>query len=230
MAKQRFFVAGTDTDVGKTRVSAALLALAKQQGLRSLGLKPIAAGCHIEEGELRNEDALTLMEHSSVSISYAEVNPVALESPIAPHIAAAQQERQLSADRIVAFSRGAMMNPADFVIVEGAGGWRVPLNHRETLAEVPKQLSLPVILVVGMKLGCLSHALLTVEAIQRDGLALAGWVANSIDPDMSCPNENLATLQRMIPAPCLGVVPWLEALTIEQVAEHLSLSPLIDDH
>ncbi len=226
MAKKAFFVAGTDTDVGKTVVSAGLLQAANNLGLNTLALKPIAAGCEQTEEGLRNGDALLLQQTASQKLSYDQVNPIALEPPIAPHIAAQHLGRRLDADRIAALCRGAMMQPADFMIIEGAGGWRVPLNNRQTLAEVPKQLKTPVILVVGMKLGCISHTLLTVEAIVKDGLRLAGWVANCIDPEMSCYQENLETLQSMLAAPLLGEVPYLDNVNPVDVAKHLNLSNL----
>lgn len=224
--KKRFFIAGTDTDAGKTLVTTGLLAAANRQGLRTIGLKPVAAGCEQTPEGLRNSDALQLQQAASITLSYEQVNPVAFEPPIAPHIAAEQAGRSLSADRLAAYCRGAMMQPADLVLVEGAGGWRVPLSMRESLARLPQLLELDVILVVGMKLGCINHAILTAEAIARDGLHLAGWVANHIDPDMSCQDENLATLERLFRAPLLGCIPWLDNPTPEVVADHVDLSPL----
>ncbi|GAA0790691.1 dethiobiotin synthase [Marinobacterium sediminicola] len=227
--KKRFFIAGTDTDAGKTLVTTGLLAAANRQGLRTMGLKPVAAGCEQTPDGLRNSDALQLQQTASVKLSYEQVNPIAFEPPIAPHIAAEQEGRALSADRLAAYCRGAMMQPADLVLVEGAGGWRVPLSMRESLARLPQLLELDVILVVGMKLGCINHAILTAEAIARDGLRLAGWVANHIDPAMSCPDENLATLERLFRAPLLGRVPWLEAPTADAVADHLDLRLLLGE-
>lgn len=225
--KPTYFIAGTDTDAGKTCIAAGLLHKANGQGLRSLALKPLAAGCHVTADGLRNQDALTLQATASVSLAYEQVNPVAFEPPIAPHIAAAAAGKNITADRLAALCRGALMTPHDFALIEGAGGWRVPLNHRETLASLPRLLNLPVILVVGMKLGCLNHALLSAEAIVRDGLVLAGWVANHVDPDMSCLDENLATLHQLLAAPCLGEVPFLADPVPKQVAACLDLSPLL---
>ena len=224
--KKRYFIAGTDTDAGKTLVTTGLLAAANRQGLRTIGLKPVAAGCEQTPDGLRNSDALQLQQAASVKLSYEQVNPIAFEPPIAPHIAAEQEGRNLSADRLAAYCRGAMMQPADLILVEGAGGWRVPLSMRESLARLPQLLELDVILVVGMKLGCINHAILTAEAIARDGLRLAGWVANHVDPDMSCPDENLATLEKLFRAPLLGRVPWLESPSPEAVADHIDLSKL----
>jgi len=227
--KKRFFITGTDTDAGKTLVTTGLLAAANRRGLRTIGLKPVAAGCEQTPDGLRNSDALLLQQAASVKLSYEQVNPIAFEPPIAPHIAAEQEGRVLTADRLAAYCRGTMMQPADLVLVEGAGGWRVPLSMRESLARLPQLLELDVILVVGMKLGCINHAILTAEAIARDGLRLAGWVANHIDPEMSCPDENLATLERLFRAPLLGRVPWLDNPDSERVADCLDLNPLLGE-
>lgn len=227
MAKRTFFVAGTDTDVGKTVVSAGLLEAANQRGLSTVAVKPIAAGCQQTAAGLRNGDALILQQTASIKLSYEQVNPIALEPAIAPHIAAQQVERRLDADRIAALCRGVMMQPADFMIIEGAGGWRVPLNNRQTLADIPKLLRTPVILVVGMKLGCISHTLLTVEAIVKDGLRLAGWVANRAEPEMSCYNENLETLKSMLSAPLLAEIPHIEEYSAVNIAKYIDLEPLL---
>lgn len=227
--KKRFFIAGTDTDAGKTLVTTGLLVAANRKGMRTIGLKPVAAGCEPTAEGLRNSDALLLQEAASVKLSYEQVNPIAFEPPIAPHIAAAQEGRNLSADRLAAYCRGAMMQPADLVLVEGAGGWRVPLSMRESLARLPQLLELDVILVVGMKLGCINHAILTAEAIARDGLRLAGWVANHVDPEMSCPDENLATLETLFRAPLLGRVPWMEDPSADAVADCIDLNTLLSE-
>ena len=226
MAKRTFFIAGTDTDAGKTVVSAALLAAANKKGWSSMGLKPIAAGCERTDEGLRNSDALILQEAASIKLHYDQVNPVTFEPPIAPHIAAVHEKRMLSADRIAALCKGALMQPADFAVVEGAGGWRVPLNQRETMAHIPKQLNIPVIMVVGMKLGCINHALLTAEAIARDGLQVAGWVANRVDPQMDCYDENVDTINSMLRAPLLGEIPFLEEPTAENAAQFINLDQL----
>ncbi len=226
--KQKYFIAGTDTDAGKTLIAAGLLNKSKSEGLSTVGLKPIAAGCEETPEGLRNDDALMLMAQSTEELPYEQVNPIAFAPPIAPHIAGQQLRRPLSAGRIVGLLRGVLMiNRAQFTLVEGAGGYRVPLNPKETLADVTKELNLPVILVVGMKLGCLNHALLTVEAIQRDGLKLAGWIANRVDEDMAVYKENIETLHAMIQAPCLGEVPFLSEPTPETVASHIKL-PSVD--
>lgn len=215
-----YFITGTDTDAGKTFVSATLLHKAGQLGYKTLAHKPVAAGCEQTEAGLRNNDATTLIEAMSEEMDYEQVNPIALEPAIAPHIAAAEKGMPLSVSRLNGFARGLMMGKADLLLIEGAGGWKVPLGPRETLADLAISLKQPVILVVGMTLGCINHALLTAEAIRRDGLELAGWVANHIDPDMSRYQENLYTLNKMLPAPLLAEIPYIEGSSWQQAAEH----------
>jgi dethiobiotin synthetase len=209
LRSRHFFISGTDTGVGKTLVACGLLRAAALRGLRTLAIKPVAAGAELTENGLRNEDAVMLMAAMTEVLPYQQVNPVLLEPAIAPHIAAEKVGRRITVSQLAGICRGVMMQPADLVLIEGAGGWRVPLNRHELLSGLASELQAPVILVVGMKLGCINHALLTAEAIRADGLRLAGWVANQIDPDMSCFEENLATLNAMLDAPCIGVVPYL---------------------
>lgn len=228
MTKQVFFIAGTDTDVGKTLVSTAVLQAAKEKSLRTLGLKPVAAGCDQTSDGLRNDDALALSQWATVELSYEQVNPITLVSPVSPHIAAAQENKRLSADRVVGYCRGAMMNPFDLCLVEGAGGWLAPISMRETMADIAKHLSEPVILVVGVRLGCLNHALLTADAIRRDGLKLAGWVANIVDDNMLAVEENIETLQHMLPAPMLGKIPFIPKITANSAAQYLDISKLLN--
>ena len=206
--KKAFFITGTDTNVGKTLIAAGLLVAAKNKGLTTAALKPVAAGCEKTDEGLRNSDALLLQSVITQPLAYDQINPYALEAAIAPHIAAQQEKRSLSVDRLSGFCRG-VLSSADFTLLEGAGGWRVPLNARETLADLAKNLQLPVIIVVGVRLGCINHALLTFEAIVRDGLPVAGWVANCVDPDMPVLQENIDSLSARLPIPCLGVVPFL---------------------
>ncbi|EPJ45860.1 MAG: dithiobiotin synthetase [Osedax symbiont Rs1] len=227
MEKHRFFIAGTDTDVGKTFVSQALLEAAKKVNFSCFALKPVAAGCTQTAAGLRNDDALKLMQASSVKLSYQQVNPIALEQAIAPHVAAKNENKNISLQRVVGFCRGAMLNKVDFLLVEGAGGWRVPLNSRETMAQIPKELSLPVILVVGIKLGCINHAMLTVEAILNDGVLLAGWVANHIDPQMSASAESVETLKSAIAAPLIGTIPYLPDRSVKNASEYLQIATIL---
>lgn len=209
LSSRHFFVAGTDTDVGKTLVACGILKAAEARGLRTLAIKPVAAGAEHTADGLRNQDAVMLMAAMTGELPYHQVNPVLLEPPIAPHIAAEQVGKRITVSQLAGLCRGAMMQAADLVLIEGAGGWRVPLNRHELLSGLAVELQAPVILVVGMKLGCINHALLTADAIRADGLRIAGWVANQIDPHMPCFDENLSSLKVMLEAPCLGVVPFL---------------------
>lgn len=221
---------GTDTGVGKTLVSAAILEAAAALGKRTLAMKPVASGCDETSEGLRNEDALILMKAMTETLAYDQVNPVALQPAIAPHVAAAQAGRHLTAERLVGFCRGLQMRPGDLLLVEGAGGWRVPLNDRETYAAMPVALGMPVILVVPLKLGCINHALLTVEAIRRDGLPVAGWVANRPDAEaMDCEQETLDYLMRNLPAPCLGVLPWQQVPDPRELAGALDIAFLFEN-
>lgn len=228
MARRTYFVTGTDTEVGKSVVSAAILQKAADLSLRTVAMKPVASGCEQTPDGLKNEDALLLMEHMTEALPYEQVNPIALEPAIAPHVAAVQAGRTLSAQRLVGLARGLMMNPADLMLIEGAGGWRVPLNERETYARLPNELGLGVIVVVPLRLGCINHALLTVEAIRHDGLTVAGWVANRPDEDvMSCEEETLDFLKGHMGAPCLGVLPWSPTADIKALAGELDIEPLL---
>lgn len=193
--KQIFFVTGTDTDAGKTYSACALLHHAQQKGLRTLGLKPLASGAQLCAEGLRNEDALALMAASSIKLPYEAINPFCFAEPIAPHIAAAHGDVLLSAETIAQKIQAVLKHTDfDYALIEGAGGWRTPINNSETLADVVKILNIPVILVVGLKLGCLNHALLTREAILADGLPLHGWIANDLAP-MPVWQENVALLR-----------------------------------
>ena len=207
MAFDGCFVTGTDTGVGKTLVSAALLRTLARHHRRVVGMKPVAAGLIEHQGQWVSEDVLALRAASTVVVPAELDNPVALPDAIAPHLAAERAGRTVTVAELLAAHR-ALREHADVVVVEGAGGWRVPVNGDETLADLARAIGAPVVLVVGLRLGCLNHALLTAEAIRADGLPLAGWVANAIDPDMPCREENLETLRHWLPAPLLGRVPW----------------------
>jgi dethiobiotin synthetase len=223
----KFFIAGTDTDVGKTLIATCLLVAANNKGLSTIAMKPVAAGCEETSDGLRNDDALQLQQAMSIALDYNQVNPIALKPAIAPHIAAQQVAKRLLVSQLVGYCRGVLMQPADFAVIEGAGGWRLPLNRTETLAGLAKELKLPVILVVGIRLGCINHALLTVEAIARDGIVLAGWVANRLDAGMPCYEENIQTLRSLIPAPCLGEVPVLDNPTADIASTYLNIDSVI---
>ena len=216
-----YFVTGTDTGVGKTLVTAALLRRLRESGLSVAGMKPIAAGAMAGPEGPANEDALLLQAESSVRHPYATVNPWLFEPAVAPHIAAAEAGRAVDTARITD-AHDRLRASAEVVLAEGAGGFLVPLDANRSCAELPALLGMEVILVVGLRLGCLNHAFLTVEAIAARGLALAGWIGNSIDPRFSRREANLATLESRIPAPCLGIVPWMAEPDVATAAASLS--------
>ena len=238
-----YFVTGTDTDAGKTLASAGLLARARREGLTTLGLKPIASGSEATPDGLRNADALALQAESvpapgslrDPAVAYATINPFAFAPAIAPHLAARRAGVEVRLADLTGWLRPLLALERDLTLVEGAGGWRVPLNDDEDLAELALAMALPVILVVGLRLGCLSHARLTAEAITASGLRLAGWIGSLVDPGLSFDaaaddalyQDNLATLARTLPAPCLGVIPRLVADTppamAAAAADHLEL-------
>jgi dethiobiotin synthetase len=219
-----WFVTGTDTEVGKTAVSCALLEAARVRGLRTAAVKPVAAGC---DRSGRNEDALRLLASMTESLTYPQVNPVALQAAIAPHIAACREHRSVQVEHLADRCRDVMQRGADLVLIEGAGGWRVPLGPRETLADLARELGVGVIVVVGMRLGCINHALLTVEAIRRDGLEVAGWVANQCGPRMACHEENLDTLRTRLAAPLLGELPRISPFDAQRASRYLDLRHLL---
>jgi dethiobiotin synthetase len=223
--KHGFFVTGTDTGVGKTLVASALVYHFAQSGLRSVGMKPVAAGCEHANGGLVSEDVALLQAAGNVGLSPEVINPYAFEPALAPHIAAEMAGTRIELKVIEdAFKKAAAT--ADIIVVEGVGGFRVPLNDTEDTADLAVRLGLPMILVVGMRLGCLNHALLTVESIAARGLNLAGWMANCIDPHMAAQKENLAALSKRITAPCLGVVSYQAAASYKTTATFLNPAEL----
>jgi len=220
--KQRgFFITATDTEAGKTWTTLALMELYQSQGCKVGGMKPIASGCEAIDGELINADARLIRNQATTIYPYEWVNPVAFRPPIAPHIAAQQAGVTITLDTIIpAFERISADN--DLIMVEGIGGWRVPLGEGLRLADLVITLQLSVIMVVGLRLGCINHALLTTEAIRRDGLGLAGWIANHCQPEYESEDETLDTLAHHIQAPLLGVLPWLEQLDPGTLAASLN--------
>ena len=214
-----YFVTGTDTDVGKTFVCCALLYRFAQAGLSTIGMKPVAAGLD-ENGS--NEDVELLSAASSVAAAPELVNPFAFKNPIAPHLAATEEGREIRFAPIH-HALDALRRQADVVVVEGVGGFRVPLGPEGDSADLAQTLGLPVILVVGLRLGCINHALLTVEAILARGLTLAGWVANSIDSSMLTREENIEVLRELIPAPLLGTLDFQMPPDAVQAAKGLIL-------
>ena len=217
-----YFVTGTDTGVGKTLVSCALLHAFAAQGKRVAGFKPVAAGCDEDD---RNEDAKRLRAASSIQATYGQINPYCFVHPIAPHLAARHAGARIDFSRIHA-SYNELAGQTEEVIVEGAGGFCVPLNEKQDSADLAKELELPVILVVGMRLGCINHALLTLRAIAEYQLECAGWVANVLDADMPALQENIAALRERIAAPLLGVIPHMAELDVQVAVSNLDLGLL----
>ena len=215
-----FFVTGTDTGVGKTVVASALLRAYVGAGLRAVGMKPVAAGCTLSNGRWINDDVESLRSASNVEAPDSEINPYVFRDPIAPHLAAHAEGVRIDLPTLVARYR-ALAARSDVVIVEGAGGFLVPLNGDESFADLAAALALPVVLVVGMRLGCINHALLTCEAIERRGLEIAGWVANRVTPSMDACDENVATLRSRLGAPLLAEIPHLADPDVELAAPRL---------
>jgi len=224
--RRDFFVTGTDTGVGKTLVTAALLRRLRESGVKVAGMKPVAAGAVAGPEGAANPDALLLQAESSVRHPYALVNPWLFEPAIAPHIAAAEAGVVIDAGRIVRACE-TLRASADIVLAEGAGGFLVPLDARRSFADLPGLLGMEVLLVVGLRLGCLNHALLTVEAIAARGYRLAGWIGNGIDPAFARREDNVATLAARIVAPCLGIVPWLANPGADEAAAALAGAALL---
>ncbi len=200
--KQAYFITGTDTGIGKTHVACQLLQQYAAQGLKVVGMKPVAAGCDFIEGEWVNEDVQKLMAASNVAAPRELVNPYCFNEPIAPHIAAERAGVEIQIT-VIKNAYNALLEIADVVIVEGAGGFLVPLNDRETLADLVLALNIPVIVVAGIKLGCINHTLLTIEAIKTGKIALHGWVANQIEPHMPVLSENIATIEKKLQLNCM---------------------------
>lgn len=196
------FIAGTDTGIGKTTITCQLLTRLKQLGISSVGLKPIASGCEQSPNGLVSEDALSLIRASAFQAPYDIVNPFRFEAAIAPHIAAVQANQPLGLEQLLTWYE--QTDLCDIQLIEGCGGWLVPLNSQQSMADFVKAAELPVILVVGMRLGCLNHALLTVNVMRQQGVRLLGWVANCLEADMPVLEDNIQTLKQAIPAPMLA--------------------------
>lgn len=207
MSDTSFFVTGTDTGVGKTRVTAALLAAAREAGLKAAGMKPVAAGAEQREGRLVSDDALRIAAASGQGTTYDDLNPFCLLEPVSPHIAADRANIRIDIDRIVEISRRIAL-AHELLLIEGAGGWYTPVGNKSSMADLAKALAAPIVLVVGLRLGCLNHARLTREAIERSGCRFAGWIASHVEPRFAAGEENLATLADLLGAPPLGVLPF----------------------
>lgn len=220
---KKYFITATDTDAGKTFIACAIAKNLGQHG-QVKGFKPVSAGCELLNGQLINEDAALLAKYCNAQQSISDVNPIAFQEPIAPHIAAAQLGVSITTNDIQAHFEKQVDNSAQYMITEGAGGWRLPLGNGEFLSDFAKSTQQAVVLVVNMKLGCLNHARLTFESIVQDGLIVVGWVANCIE-DMLYQEENLSQLNALLSAPCLGVVPKCQS--IDEACSYLSIDQLI---
>ncbi len=217
-----YFITGTDTGVGKTVVTLGLMQYLQAQGLSVVAMKPVASGCERTAAGLRNADALQLQQQASVPLDYALVNPYAFEPAIAPHIAAGQAGVGIDSASILSAYQ-ALARHADCVLVEGVGGWQVPLTTQETLADLARALGLEVVMVVAIRLGCLNHALLTAESIAASGCVLRGWVANQVPPRAAFAQENITALKSMLSSPLLGVLPEFPEISAKVVADSLAL-------
>lgn len=216
-----WFVTGTDTGVGKTLVSAALLNRLAKDGEQVVGMKPVASGCHNTGSGLRSDDAEMLIAAANVDVDYGDVNPYAFEPAISPHLAAQEAGIKIELENVFKHFE-LLKQQSESIVVEGVGGWMAPLGHVITNEHLAKTLDLPVILVVGLRLGCINHTLLTARAIEAAGMVLRGWVANTIDPDMERIEENVATLSQRLTAPLLGRIPHLDRCDFRGISTYIS--------
>ncbi len=219
------FITGTDTGCGKTEVTLGLMQALQWRGEQIVGMKPVASGAAESSAGLRNDDALRIQAQCSTQLPYEWINPFTYKPPIAPHLAAEAAGRPIDLQRIRnGYTR--LTERADRVLVEGVGGWLVPLSAESTVADLALALQLPVLLVVGLRLGCINHALLTEASIRQSGARLLGWVANQVEPEMAAREDNLETLKACLSAPCLGQVPWLPQPTPAAIGKYLDISNL----
>ncbi|MDN4626546.1 dethiobiotin synthase [Erwinia sp. PsM31] len=217
-----WFITGTDTEVGKTVASTALLQAARAAGLRSVGYKPVASGCEMTAEGIRNSDALALQRNSVLTLPYEQINPLAFLEPTSPHIVSAEEGRPIEFTQLSA-GLAALREQAEWVLTEGAGGWFTPLSATTTFAEWVTLEQLPVVLVVGVKLGCINHAMLTAQAVTASGLRLAGWIANTVQPPGRRHAEYMATLQQRLPAPLLGEIPFTDSADFDRLGHYVRL-------
>ena len=220
-----FFITGTDTNIGKTAITCSLIAKCIEEGFRAGGMKPVAAGCHIENGYMISDDVKKIIEVSNVDLNIKEINPYSFELPIAPHISFKSNEIDI---HLIKKYLRSFENKMDYLFIEGVGGYAVPLTETFTTADLVENLDIPVILVVGMKLGCINHALLTVESILNKKQKLCGWVANRIDGDMQAYEENFSFLKEKIKAPCLGEVPYFKDFDPYKASKFININKLND--
>lgn len=217
---QGFFVTGTDTGIGKTWSTVALMHYFKNQGKSVIGMKPVASGCDQREGQLKNADALLLQKHASISLPYQDINPYAFALPVSPHVAAEKLGVEIELDNITIHYQH-LAKLADVVLVEGVGGWMVPLNMHQDVADLARQLDLPVIVVVGMRLGCINQAKLTFAAIRQTGVKCHGWIASCVAQDMLMLDENIQTLSQATDMPLLAIFPYINKLNPEYLSKKI---------
>jgi dethiobiotin synthetase len=220
-----FFITGTDTNIGKTAITCSLIAKCIEEGFRAGGMKPVAAGCHIENGYMISDDVKKIIEVSNVDLNIKEINPYSFELPIAPHISFKSNEIDI---HLIKKYLRSFENKMDYLFIEGVGGYAVPLTETFTTADLVENLDIPVILVVGMKLGCINHALLTIQSILNKKQKLCGWVANRIDGDMQAYEENFSFLKEKIKAPCLGEVPYFKDFDPYKASKFIDINKLND--
>ncbi len=221
------FITGTDTGVGKTRFTVTLMEALKKQGHQVAGMKPIASGANLNDGKLMNEDAILIMLHCSETTNYEVINPVVFESPVAPYIAANREKVIIDLDKIIA-SYDQLASNGGYVIVEGVGGWRVPISDKTSMVDLVRVLDLPVIMVVGISLGCINHAILTEEAIRSDGVNLCGWVSNQLEKDYLFKQETIDTLKEKLTSPHIANQPYMNDFKPDKMLERIDLSLISD--
>ena len=222
-----FFITGTDTDVGKTVASRAILQVLAKHEFKTTGYKPIAAGCDLTPEGWRNSDAIYLQKEATVDMPYEQVNPYALEFPASPHISA--HNAGINIDfQVLSNTLATHKSESDVVLIEGAGGWRVPVSDKDSLSTWVSQEALPVILVVGIKLGCLNHAVLTAEIIKSDGLNLVGWIANRVNPGIEQYSEIIEFLEKRLDAPKLGEIPYIPAKKHNELGKYIDLEKFLN--
>lgn len=218
--QQGYFITGTDTNVGKTWATIALMRYFKNRGKSVAGMKPVASGCFMQNGQLKNEDALLIQQNASLPIDYDLINPYAYEMPVSPHIAGISNPAQLD---VLTAKFDILQTLADIVVVEGAGGWYSPINQQQANSDLAKALALPVIMVVAVRLGCINQARLTYQAIMQSGVTCSGWIAVCTDPDLLYRDENIVTIKTAVNAPLLGVLPYREDADFDFFSEQLKI-------
>lgn len=219
--QQGYFITGTDTNAGKTWTTLALIETFKKQGKSVAGMKPVASGCRIIDGSLKNEDALLIQQHATANINYELINPFAFALPISPHLAGKENPVDIA---LLVERFNQIRTLADVILVEGAGGWYTPVNDREDISDLARAFALPVILTVAIKLGCINHAKLTAQAIRSEGLELVGWIAVCLDPDVHYAQENINAIVRSIDCPLLGTLPYIAQPDFDLLADCLDLN------